>query len=195
MTAPIIGLVGPARSGKDTVADTLRLYGYRRRAFADRLKEAALDVNPDVCDRVFGITTLRNIVSEQGWEEAKRYPAVRGFLQRLGTAVRDHVDPLAWVSPVIREAKVFAENGRPIVITDVRFANELDAIRAAGGVTVLLRRDDVPRLEHVSEDLAWTLTDDEVDHTIQNNGSIADLKSRVALLVGTLSSTVGSRTG
>lgn len=194
MTAPIIGLVGPARSGKDTVADTLRLYGYRRRAFADRLKEAALDVNPDVCDRVFGITTLRNIVSEQGWEEAKRYPAVRGFLQRLGTAVRDHVDPLAWVSPVIREAKVFAENNRPIVITDVRFPNELDAIRDAGGVTVLLRRD-VARLEHVSEDLAWTLTDDEVDHTIQNDSSIADLKSRVASLVGELSGTVGSRTG
>lgn len=194
MTAPIIGLVGPARSGKDTVADTLRLYGYRRRAFADRLKEAALDVNPDVCDRVFGITTLRNIVTEQGWEEAKRYPAVRGFLQRLGTAVRDHVDPLAWVSPVIREAKVFAENNRPIVITDVRFPNELDAIRDAGGVTVLLRRD-VARLEHVSEDLAWTLTDDEVDHTIQNDSSIADLKSRVASLVGELSGTVGSRTG
>jgi hypothetical protein len=40
---PLVGLVGYARSGKDTFAAAL---GYRRLAFADPLKELALAVNP-----------------------------------------------------------------------------------------------------------------------------------------------------
>jgi len=187
MSALILGLVGPARAGKDTVASRLRIHGYARLAFADKLKDVALEINPQLCDRALGITTLRQVVTQEGWESAKRYPEVRGFLQRLGTSVRDHVDSDAWVRPVLANALSRAKHtGRGSVISDVRFPNELAAIRAAGGQVVLIVRPGLTRLEHVSEDLAWSLTAHDVDHVIVNDGTLARLDGAVDVMAGQL---------
>ena len=43
----IIGLTGYARSGKDTVAKILvDNYGYKRIAFADKIRELLVEINP-----------------------------------------------------------------------------------------------------------------------------------------------------
>ena len=49
----IIGLAGKAGSGKDEVAKILiDLYGYKRIAFADAIRDALYELNPLVADRL-----------------------------------------------------------------------------------------------------------------------------------------------
>ena len=51
MNYSLIGLSGMKRSGKDSTAEILqRNYGFSRLAFADKLREALLALNPSVVD-------------------------------------------------------------------------------------------------------------------------------------------------
>lgn len=170
---PIVGLVGRKRVGKDTVAARLvDKHGYVRLAFADRLKDLALSIDPLVGSG-FPPLRLSEVVGRWGWEKAKDDPEVRRFLQYLGTSVRG-VDRNFWVRPV-REAM-----GRtlcPVVITDVRFNNEADAIEAAGGILVRVIRPGVDDGDkHVSE---TELDNRYCPFTLHNHTTIGDLNQRV----------------
>lgn len=184
MTAPVIGLVGAKRSGKDSFASFLvARHGYQRLAFADRLKSVALAIDPSIrVPAMPGAVPLSSVVRADGWEDAKELPDVRGFLQRLGTAVRDQLDARAWVEPVAEAAfrSAFARD-TPVVVTDVRFPNEVDALRDLGGLIVKIERpgqlqDDA----HVSEALAW---DDSLVPwlVVDNGGTLEDLAAAAAM--------------
>jgi hypothetical protein len=96
----LIGLSGKFTSGKDTVADYLvGQYGFERRAFADKLKM--------VCRELFGM---------RGKE--------RTLLQKFGMVLRE-IDPDVWVRYVLESVDL----RHNIVITDVRYQNEYEAIR------------------------------------------------------------------
>ena len=157
MAAPLLGLAGYGRSGKDTFADLLvENHGWHRLAFADRLKAVLYELDPILLHQ-YGRAPWRlsDEVNLYGWDVAKRAPEVRGQLQRLGLAVRQHVAGQAWVLPVMAEASDLRRQGVPTVITDVRFDNEVDAIRLAGGKVVLKRRPGCsPVNGHLSEQLA-----------------------------------------
>lgn len=159
MGAPLLGLAGYAKAGKDWFADLLvDGHGWHRLAFADRLKALAYDLDPIVgAPKRPGAQALRlqDEVVLSGWAEAKQAPEVRALLQRLGVAVREYVDPHAWVRPVIDEAQALRADGVPVVVSDVRFDNEVDAIRQVGGLVALKRRPGcAPANGHVSEQLA-----------------------------------------
>src|SRR5581483_2011292 len=86
MSSALLGLMGYAQAGKDTVAKLLvEEFGFTRIAFADALREALYALNPLIPfegDHV----RLRWLIDASGWEEAKvRHPEVRELLQRLGT--------------------------------------------------------------------------------------------------------------
>jgi hypothetical protein len=70
----IIGLSGYAQSGKDTVAKILvDHYGFRRVAFADKIKEMVLETNPIVfIDEHQRTWRAAEYVSWKGWEKAKQ---------------------------------------------------------------------------------------------------------------------------
>lgn len=150
---PLIGLMGYAQAGKDTFAAAT---GYRRLAFADVLKAVAYDSSPLVWSGS-GMydpfeapdTYLNTIVDEYGWDRAKiEISGVREFLQRLGAAVRDHLDPDAWV----RAAFNNYDPSVPTVFTDVRYENEFNAIRQRGGYIVkIVRTGHAPANSHKSE--------------------------------------------
>jgi len=104
--APLIGLIGRKRSGKDTFAATLvDELGYARVAFADPLRELALAIDPLVGpapvpgDGVPRYRRLSEVVEAIGWEAAKDcVPEVRATaLQALGQALRG-VDEGFWVA-------------------------------------------------------------------------------------------------
>jgi deoxynucleotide monophosphate kinase-like protein len=100
-------------------------------------------------------------------------------LQLIGTeCFRDLVDKDVWVRALFDR---WEKEGRPpMVISDVRFPNEAAAIRAAGGVALLVRRDTTATpgfaggrvTEHSSE---RALNDDEPDHVFYNSGTLDDL--------------------
>lgn len=183
---PIIGIIGKKRTGKDTLAAALVAeHGFRRLAFADRLKAMALDVNPAVDSDLDGrMYSLAESVAVFGWERTKdECPEARRFLQTLGVAVREHIDGDAWVRPVLQEAAAATE---PIVITDVRFPNEAEAIRAAGGYLIRIERPSVSSCDsHVSES---GLPDVPVDYVICNTGSVNDLLAHAQVIARLASS-------
>jgi len=171
-TAPphIIGFGHLARVGKDTAADIMvSKAGYHRIGFADALKAMALDVDPE----------LRQRVETWGWERIKTGdPAVREFLQRLGVAARDHLGANIWVDAAMMQM----EPGGRYVISDVRFPNEAERILAEGGVVYRIDRPGIgPANGHISE-LAlaeW----DGWSGVVVNDGDLDDLEKRVLDLV------------
>lgn len=77
--------------------------------------------------------------------EAKKNPGVRVLLQRLGTdVVRDMVDEDAWVDIMRFRVECLLREGKKVVVTGIRFPNELEAIRGFGvrlcGLSVLVLR-------------------------------------------------------
>lgn len=181
---PLVGLVGYAQAGKDTFAGFL---SYARLAFADPLKQLALACKPGGfyppgsyaddygCD-------LTDIVAEYGWEYTKaKVSGVREFLQDLGVGAREILDPDIWVKAAFAKY----DPTQPTVITDVRFPNEIEAIRHRGGVIVRVEREGHgPANGHVSE-FAWQAT--EPDHVVRAaEGALGDLKLQADWLDRTL---------
>lgn len=192
----LIGLTGYARSGKDTVGAYLcDVWGFERRAFADRLKELALENNPRMTLDYYNdrrVWDLRSLVSAYGWERAKdEFPALREYLQDVGIEKRN-LDEDYWVDPVLPRPETMPSpkafgarlwGSQPetnIVITDVRFPNEIERIKSLGGVIVRVDRPGVgPANNHVSEH-AWVGSE---DITIRNHHGIEDLHKQVDSLV------------
>lgn len=172
--APLIGLVGRARSGKDTAAARLvERHGYTRYAFADALRRAALALDPIVVplDTVSRSMRLSEVVRELGWEGAKNITEVRRTLQNYGCAIRE-IDPHFWVRLVMDSIA----RDRPAVVTDTRFRNEAEALMRAGGRLVRIVRPGLPDDTHVSE---TELADYPVSHTIYNDSDIPTLHAAV----------------
>lgn len=172
----IVGFTGLRRSGKDTAAGALIDGGYERISFAGPLK-----------------TMLRTLLREQGlgWQDIdamidghlKEAPSPflngctpRFAMQTLGTEWgRDIIHPNLWVDAALRAAAFHSR----VVITDVRFPNEVDAIHRAGGLVIRVNRPTLPPAdEHSSEALVATL---DADHDIENSGSIDNLHELVFL--------------
>ena len=172
-----IALIGRARSGKDSVAARLvGQHGYTRVAFADPLKDMALSVNPLVQDDF----RLSDVVGYYGWEAAKdRYHEVRGTLQRLGQSIRD-VDPDFWLRLALD--RVDSASG-PVVVSDVRYSNEVAALSARGFRTVRVRRDKIAQQcigLHVSE---TALDGYRADVDVFNDGTLPELHARADELI------------
>jgi hypothetical protein len=168
----IIGLTGYAQSGKDTVANILvENHGYTRVAFADKIREYLYDMNP-MYDSIAGEPLfLKAKVDRDGWEDAKQHPHIRRLLQNSGVAARKLFGENFWVNQALGPIGV----GYPkIVITDVRFTNEADTLRANGAQLWRIKRIGVEAVNgHVSES---QMDGYKVDQIFTNNGTLEDLE-------------------
>lgn len=174
MASTVVGIMGAKRSGKDTLAGFLvEDHGYTRFAFADVLKAFCLSANPIISTG----WRLADVVAASGWEDAKTLPEVRRFLQEAGLAAREHLGENVWVDRVMQSAHWVPG---PVVITDVRFPNEVVAVRESRGLLVRVNRPGLTQDDsHVSESLAW---DPRVvpDVTVANAGSLDALRGDAA---------------
>lgn len=126
----LIGLAGPARSGKSTIGGFLRdLLSVPTYALAGPIKEA--------CNTIFGWDNrhaegeLKEVV-DPFWGISPRLA-----YQTLGTEwgrqlIRDDI----W----LRRAKMMLDASNGLIITDVRFPNEQDWLAANGGLLIHVRR-------------------------------------------------------
>ena len=173
----LIGLSGYAQSGKDSVAEVLvRDFGFTRVAFADKIKELLYEMNPIIwADNQFdGYTESRfqQPVDDVGWDEAKQHDEVRRLLQTLGIGARHVFGEDFWVNQALRP-------GLPekVVVTDVRFPNEMQAIWALNGKIWRVERPGIgPVNDHISE---HAIKDEPVDLHINNTGTLEDLEKTV----------------
>lgn len=160
----LIGVTGYARSGKTSVGMVLESMGWERRAFADPIKAIAYESN----------MTVRRLVDLNGWEKAKKLADIRQYLQDLGLSARKHLGEDVWIRAALKDLP------EKCVITDVRFPNEVEAIRGLGGQIVKVIRPGVkPANGHISETgvdkLPW-------DHLLSNGGTLDDLARDVRRL-------------
>ncbi|GAB1326960.1 deoxynucleotide monophosphate kinase family protein [Streptomyces sennicomposti] len=182
-----IGIIGRARVGKDSAGQWLvDERGYRRVAFADPLKEAALKLDPIVGNEEFYLAgpgggtvvsdrRLSEEVGQRGWEAAKDYPEVRRILQELGAAVRA-LDVDFWLRAAMKKVVEANDAGTPVVVTDVRYPNEAASLRRSGFHLVYIERPGVEQMAHESEN-ALTLLD--ADYHIVNDGPVTSLLAAI----------------
>jgi hypothetical protein len=160
MTPKIIGLAGRARSGKDTVASFFT-NTHRVVRFAQPIKEA--------------------VKALYGWSDIA-----------METDIKDVVDPKWGVSPrsamvhVAQTTRMFVANdffvtrlfdsweGDAIVIPDVRYKHEVDAIHARGGITIKITREGIHK-----HDIEFTVDELETTYEITNNDSLDSLRRQI----------------
>jgi len=165
----IVGITGPAGSGKSTFARMLSEVSpdYVQTAFAESLKA--------MLRTLFGWT--REEIEDPAFKAAEE-PGLgvsrRHIMQTLGTDWgRNLVHQELWVQRGLARAIHIRNTGRIPVLTDVRFENEATAVRSAGGVVVEIVRDGFRRGQHASE---AGLPEHLVDLRVDNN-SLEALKT------------------
>jgi len=172
-TPLLLGVSGYPRSGKDAFAEVLvNEYGFTKVAFADKLKEMALAIDPIVhAEARDGSRVMRlgEVIHLYGWEHAKdHFPEVRRFLKYLATEGVRAQDPDFWARSAFAEV---VKHPR-VVMPDVRFVNEFDAIRFADGINIRINRPGLDESDtHRSE---TELRDAHFDSLLVNSGSLED---------------------
>lgn len=126
----VIGLCGPAGSGKDTVADYLSAsFGYYKFGFSYPLKELVCEQFGLWLNRINDLkykeTPIPRIVGPNG-----RPRTPREILQIIGTDGFRAVQPDFWTNRAIRTITTILRAGYDgVVVPDVRFPNEARALR------------------------------------------------------------------
>lgn len=149
----LIGFAGAAGSGKTTAAHLLCDQGFTRMRFAGPIKAMlwallnAAGRDGVVIDRMLE----GDLKEEPSGLLGGRTP--RQAMQTLGTQWgRDLITPDLFTLITIQGARVALRGGGRVVIDDVRFDSEVDAIRSEGGVVYrLVGRNDARVPDHVSE--------------------------------------------
>ena len=174
MTRRIVGLVGLARSGKDSVGTLLlNTQGFQMTsAFANPLKWGAMETFGLTFQEAFGM----------GVDREEIHPfwgiSIREILQKFGTeSIRNVFGEDHWVR--LMEKKL-QESTVDTVLTDVRFDNEIEMIRRFGGKIIgIVRTEDQPTVQyHVSEEMA-TFRLEEVSDDIIYAANLDELREGV----------------
>lgn len=166
----IIGITGFIGSGKDTAANFLvAQHGFKRDSFAGALKDAVASVFGWDRELLEGLTSEARAWREQvdpWWSKRLKMPHLtpRWVLQYWGTDVcRYGFHDDIWIAAL--ENRLRHRTGNT-VISDVRFPNEITAIRKAGGIVVWVQRGELPewydcalRENTTHEDEQWLLED------------------------------------
>ena len=207
----ILGVTGLIGSGKDTVADYLcTFHGFKRVSFAASLKDAVASVFGWDRELLEGSTKTSREWREQQdewWTNRLGMNITpRLVLQYWGTEVlRNHFHTDIWVASVENKLRQSKDN---IVITDCRFANEVNAIKAAGGITMRVSRGEQPDWHDAAVsynkgevgNMTWSISKFKLDklgvhaseyssvglpydHYIDNNGTIDDLHQRINSII------------
>lgn len=191
----LIGFTGYARSGKDTAAEFLvSERGFQRVAFADKLRESAYAVDPYVStagiidpttgepayvgDSYDAYMRLSSVIDAYGWEVAKQSDDVRRTLLRLGTeGGREIHGHNVWVNLAMKHMDELQGN---VVLSDVRFPNEVAAIHEHGGFVIRVNRPGTePAQGHISDTGIDAL---DIDSEINNDGTLEEFKENVLAL-------------
>lgn len=180
----IIGLVGAKRAGKDSVAEILAEIDerYVRVAFADRLKTMAAALNPYVM--VKGYPMHLNDAVENYGDGVKDFPDVRCFYQDFGHLLRED-DPFYWIRYLYLRTISRLPDECTAVVTDVRYANEIEFVRKHKGVIWRIDRPEVEDGDPHPTEREWRAC--TPDFIISNTGTLTGLRWSVQVALAQMS--------
>lgn len=160
----VIGVGGKKCHGKDTWAEGLG-EDWVKIGMSDKLCEALVRANPMIkTDGTRVVEYLEQL--NWDWTKAKEDEEVRESLQRFGTEMgRGLFGENIWVDLTWRRVRELEAQGKNVVITGIRFPNELAAVKEAGGTSVYIVRPSLAGKEdgtshHASEN---SLTPEDFD--------------------------------
>lgn len=175
----LIGISGKKRSGKDQFVNTFlkyhadnKLEKFIHKKFAGKLKQ--------ICALITG--KLINDFSDpqqydmmlDGWNMT-----VRELQQKVGTeAFRNNVSNDTWVNALFCDWLNNDRSQKGWIISDVRFPNEVKAIKDRGGIVIRINRTGLPNTDMHDSEIAL---DDytEWDYIINNDGSLEEYITKV----------------
>jgi hypothetical protein len=198
----IVGLLGFIGSGKGTAGDILKDMGFTPISFAKGVKDVTAEMFGWPRHLLEGDTQHSREWREKpdefwSYEFGKDFTP-RYALQLMGTQVgRDVFHENFWVIKL----KNYIDNApeQNYVITDVRFQNEIDFINRYGGTLIEIKRGIKPHWYTIAEkanrgdthaeiwmkersgvhESEWKWIGGNIDHTIDNDGSLEDLKKNL----------------
>lgn len=176
----IIGIAGKAQAGKDTTAKMLACLLSNPNITWDMYWKSDITLPQDHCIRHYA-DLLKEVSQEMldmpfddfnNQEVKQTYipwigMTVREFLQRLGNAVREAIHPNFWVNALFN---TYNDN---IIIADVRYPNEVQAIKDRGGKVIRIERPGAGAGSHISETALDNYTGWDI--VIDNVGTLKDL--------------------
>ena len=153
-------------------------------------------------------TTKKQLKNYEGLELIK--PTPRFLMQYVGTnLLRNQLHPEIWVNALMSEYKLYKET-KPFVnlilkdeeypnwlITDMRFPNEMEAVKKRGGITIRVNRPcnicggsgyhkmSCPVSKSGEHESETSLDKAEFDYVIENSGSIEELIEKVRKILVT----------
>lgn len=204
MSKLIIAVCGLAGSGKDTACDYLvKSWDFKKTSFAAPLKQMAKIALGFTDEQLYGPSEKREELDERypfsgtcmkcgqpclhrshdpagetlDWYCRScdfvypEYINARIALQTLGTEWGRRLTPNIWASAAINHIKM---NEGDWCISDLRFKNEFDAVKAAGGFIVRLMRGHIQH-NHQSETELLSIPLSDFDMVIHNHGELRKL--------------------
>jgi hypothetical protein len=175
----LVALTGRLGSGKDTAALHLTsAHAFTRFAFADTLKELSIAATGGL-----GLTR-----DEFGWTGVDwiglKSERARRVLQDLGHGAREILGPDIWVGAMSLAINRTEPRPDRIVVTDVRYPNEVDWVRQHRGLLIRVTRPGQIRVgaAHLHPTEA-NIDRFVVDREIVNDGTVEDLWAKVDLAV------------
>lgn len=178
----LIGIHGPARSGKDTIARRLvTAHGFAQVSFASPIREFIANLTGLSLDHINDSDVKERPIHWLGGKSPRQ------MMQTLGTEWgRELVDPELWVKVAAQKIARLVGAGQSVVVSDVRFENEAAMVRDMGGTMLFVHRPDRPKQlvsPHVSESgIPFNLK----DWTVRNDRDIGHLNDNVDLMVDAL---------
>ena len=199
----IIGLLGSAGSGKDTVAAEFVKAGFEKESFANPLK--------DTVSAIFGYSrallegdtpegrAFRDRTDPFWSKRLSKQVTPRYLLQYCGTEVlRNNLNRDIWLHSL--EKRITASEKDNFIISDVRFRNEIMFLDDLGARFIIIQRGEPPEWMPIAKkansgdrnakrvmqdkysevhESEWDWVGSHADYTLDNNGSIEDLQAKV----------------
>jgi hypothetical protein len=205
----IVGISGLIGSGKNTVSALLtEKYGFRKDSFAASLKDVCASMFDWPRDLLEGESPESRKWREEvdnWWSEKLNIPNLtpRLALQLMGTDVmRNHFNESVWF--LTMENRIRKNPTQDVVISDVRFPNEIKFVQERGGVMIKVSRGPTPvwyetaimankgnsiakeamiktyTSAHFSE---WAWVGAKFDYEINNDTDVASLTTQVDKII------------
>ena len=183
MTSPrVLGLYSPhPQSGKTAVAHELQQHGYVCVSFASPLKRM---LGVFLSSAGYGQEKIESLLFEHKEDRIPEFGvSTRHLMQTLGTEWgRECISPDVWVTVWKNNVQKWLDGGLHVVVDDMRFPNEWNAVKELGGECWYVTRPRVtfPDIQHASE---GALENHGFDRRLTNDGDLPDLYTQVRELI------------